>query len=98
MIDGDRSNIDKLGQIVFVRHIVAMPGDYIKGGMALRALEELAAELIDNFPASALDFVFGDWVQEVACICKTIGAQGTKFGERKVGAPDFWCELVAHSP
>lgn len=62
MIDADASDVHKLGQIVLVRHVVSMPSHDIEGGVVLGALEELAAELVDNFPGRLLDFIVGNWV------------------------------------
>jgi hypothetical protein len=41
MVDGYRPYVDKLRQIVLVRHIVVMPSHHIKRRMQLMALEEL---------------------------------------------------------
>jgi len=41
MIDRDGPNVHELGQIVFVRHIVPVPGHYIERRVILGTLESL---------------------------------------------------------
>jgi hypothetical protein len=77
VVDGDGADVDELCQVVLVRHIISMPGNYIKGAVVLRRLEKLAAELVNGFPWLLFDFVFGDGVKEVAGIGEAICAEGT---------------------
>lgn len=60
----------------------------------MRRLEELAAELVDDFPWRLLDFIFCDWVKEVSCIGQAVGTEGTEFRELEVGTPDLCEPLV----
>jgi hypothetical protein len=113
VIDADASNVDKLGQVVFVRpdskkairncgrkksewreeqdvHIVSVPGDYIKGAVVLFALEKFATKLVHDFPR----VVFGDRVvrnraQEVSSVGQSVGTDGSKFWQLKVGTPNL---------
>lgn len=57
VIDRDRANIHKLGQVVFVRNVVSVPRHYVKGRMLLCAFEELATKLVDNLPRFHCDLV-----------------------------------------
>lgn len=54
-----------------------MPGHDVEGRVLLRALEELAAELVDDFPRLLLDFVFRDRVEEVPGVGEAVGAEGS---------------------
>lgn len=74
-----------------------MPSHDIEWGMVLRAFEELSAKLVDNLPRLFLDFVFGNWVQEVSGIGQPVGPQRTKLRELKTRAPDFWIISVLHA-
>jgi hypothetical protein len=51
-----------------------VPGDYIEGAVVLGRLEELAAELVGDFPGRFLDFVGGDGIEEIACVGEAVGA------------------------
>lgn len=80
MVDGNRTDIDKLGQIVFVGHIVSVPGDHIEGTGVLATLEELASELVYNLPLVVVGHdIFCFWMEKVASISKAVCAQRTKF-------------------
>lgn len=68
VVDGDGADVDEFREVVFVGHVVAVPCDDVKGAMVLRGFEELAAELVDDFPGLLFDVVFGDRVEEVAGI------------------------------
>lgn len=77
MVHRDRSNVNKLCQIVLVGHIVAMPSDDIKRAVVLRALKELSAHLVDDFPRIIVRYLIMSLrVQEVASISKSIRSQG----------------------
>lgn len=67
-----------------------MPGDHIKGAVILFALKKFATELVHDFPW----VVFGDRVvrnraQEVSSVGQSIGTDGSKLWQLKVGAPDL---------
>lgn len=96
MVHRDRTHIDELGQVVLVGYVIAVPGDDIEGGVLLLAHKELAAQLVDNLPWLFLDLIFGYRVQEVSGVSKAVGAQGSKFGELEVGAPDLYSKSALH--
>jgi hypothetical protein len=50
VIDRNRTNIDKLRQVILVRDIVAVPRYDIERRVLLLADEELAAQLVDDLP------------------------------------------------
>jgi hypothetical protein len=50
VIDRNRTNIDKLRQVILVRDIVAVPRYDIERRVFLLADEELAAQLVDDLP------------------------------------------------
>ena len=89
MVDGDGAHVDEFGQVVLVRDVVSMPGDDVEGRVVLCALEELAAELIDDLPRLLLDFIESSRVEEVSSIGKTISAKGPEIRELEVGAPNL---------
>lgn len=67
-----------------------MPGDHIKGAVVLFALEELATELVHDFPR----VVFGDRVvrnrgQEVSSVGQSVGTDRSKFWQLKVCPPNL---------
>jgi hypothetical protein len=74
VVNADGTDVDELGEVVFVWHVVSVPGDYVEGAVVLRRLEELAAELVGYFPRCFFDFVRGDGVEEVACVGEAVGA------------------------
>jgi hypothetical protein len=74
VVDADGADVDELGEVVFVGHVISVPGDYIEGAVVLGRLEELAAELVGDFPGRFLDFVGGDGIEEIACVGEAVGA------------------------
>lgn len=93
MVDRDGSDVHELRQIILIRHIVAMPGYYVKRRVLLCALEELPTQLINYLPAFLLNFILGHWVQEVSRVGESVSTQRSEFGELEVRAPDF-CEML----
>jgi hypothetical protein len=89
VVDRDRTDIDKLGQVVLVWDVVSVPCDYIEGRVLLRAAEELAAELVHDLPSLLLDLILRNGVLKVASIGESVCAQGSKFWKLEAGAPDF---------
>jgi hypothetical protein len=75
VVDGDGADVDELGEVVLVWDVVTVPSHDVKGRVVLNALEELAAEFVDDLPWLLLDFIFGDWVQEVASVGETVGSE-----------------------
>ena len=49
MVDGDRADIDKLGQIILVWSIISGPGNNVEGTVLLKGIEVFTAEFVDNF-------------------------------------------------
>lgn len=49
MVEFDRVNDHKIGQVVFVRNVIAVPSDDIERTVLLDGLEEMAAVLVDDF-------------------------------------------------
>lgn len=76
MVHGDGAHVDELCQVVLVGDVVAVPRNDIKRGVVLRALEELSAELIDDFPGGLFNFVLCDGVEEVAGVGEAVGSEG----------------------
>jgi hypothetical protein len=66
VVDGDGADVDEFGEVVFVGNVVAVPGDDVERRVVLRALEEFAAEFVDDLPRGMFDVVFCDWVEEVS--------------------------------
>lgn len=93
MVDGNRTNINKLGQIILVRDVVSMPRDDVERRVFLFADEKLASQLVHDFPRRLFNLVLGCWVQEVAGIGQTVCSQGAELGELELCAPDFWLVL-----
>jgi len=89
VVNRDRTNIDKLRQVVLVWHIVAVPCNYVKGRVLLRTAEELAAKLVHDLPRLLFNLVLRDGVLEVPSIGESVCAQRTKFRKLEAGAPDF---------
>lgn len=52
MIEADRVDDHELSQIVFVRHVISMPGDHVERRVILRGLEQGALELRDDLEVS----------------------------------------------
>ena len=88
MIHGDGPDVDELGEIILVGHVVPMPSNHIKRGVILSTAEELATKLVNNLPriiVGDLELCLG--VKEVTRIGKTIRTQGSKLWQFEVGTP-----------
>lgn len=57
-----------------------MPCNHVERRVLLRALEELAAQLVHNFPRRLLDFIFGLRMQEVSWIGEAVRAERSQLG------------------
>lgn len=75
-----------------------MPCYNIERGVVLSALEELAAELVNNFPRFMLNFVLGKRVEEISRICQSIRTQWAQFWEFKVRPPNFYVDGLVKVP
>lgn len=72
MVCANRSNRYKAIEIVFVRSIVTVPGNNVKGGMVLGDLEVFANVLGDDGVLFFLVFIVGGGVQEVTGISRSV--------------------------
>jgi hypothetical protein len=68
----------------FSTYIVTVPCHNVERRVILSALEELAAELVDDFPRCLLNLVFGNRVKEVPRVRQTVCAQRTQLGKFEV--------------
>lgn len=50
MVECDRSHRVEVVQVVLVRVVVSVPGDYVEGRVVLIVFEKLTIELGNNFP------------------------------------------------
>lgn len=96
MVHGDGAHVDKLGQVVLVGYIVAMPGDDIERRVGLLAHEELATQLVNDLPRLFLNLVLGYGMQEVTGVGEAVRTQGAELRELEIGAPDFYIESALH--
>jgi hypothetical protein len=72
MVDRDGAHVDELCQIVLVWDIVSVPRHHVEGRMLLGTAEKLATKFVHNLPRLFLDFVLGNWVQEVSSVGEAI--------------------------
>lgn len=89
VVNRDGSDVDKLGEIVLVRDIIAVPGNDVEWTVLLGPPEELAAKLVDNLPAFPHDLVLGLGMEEVSCVRETVRSQWPEFRKLKVGVPNL---------
>ena len=90
MVDRDGSDVDKLGEVVLVRHVVSVPGYDIEGTVALGTLEELAAQLVRDGPRIVVgNLICGDRMQEVAGIGQAVCTERPKFWQLEIGTPNL---------
>lgn len=90
MVDRDGANVDKLRKVIFVRHVVTMPCDYIERTMVLLALEELAPKLVDDIPWVVISHSIACYrVEEIASVGQSVGTEGAEFRELKAGTIDL---------
>ncbi|OSS43384.1 hypothetical protein B5807_12002 [Epicoccum nigrum] len=92
VVDGDGPDVDELGQVVLVRHVVAVPRHHVEGRVLLPRREEAAPELVHHVPRLALagcDLVARHGVEEVARVGQPVGAQRPQLGELEPAAPDL---------
>lgn len=65
--------------------------------MLLLADKELASQLVHNLPRRLLNLVLRLWVQKVAGVGKSVGAQWTQLGKLELRAPDFCNKFSLHN-
>lgn len=67
-----------------------MPGNDIEGAVVLLALEELAAEFVNNLPWVVFgDFITGHRTKKISHVRQPVRTQGTEFWQLEIGAPYF---------
>ena len=105
MIHGNRANIDKFGQIIFIwnlavireaeeiylggTYIVSVPGHHIKRRMSLSTFKELPSQFVHDLPSFFLDFELGFRREEITWVGKAIGTKGSQFRQIEVRTPYF---------
>ena len=55
MVELDGIDDHEISQIVFVRDVISVPGDYVKRAVLLDGLEKMSAVFVDNFILDAVD-------------------------------------------
>lgn len=61
-----------------------MPCHNVKWRMLLLAVEELAAQLVDDLPRLLFNLIFSHWMEKVPSVSQTVGAEGAQFRKFEV--------------
>src|SRR4051794_30392828 len=77
MIEADAVHRIEAAQIIFVRSVVAMPGDDVERGMSLVSTVELPTELGDDFGTTDAVLDPGGRRQKVTTVGETVGPDRT---------------------
>ena len=92
MVKRDGIDDAKVLQVVHVRDVIAVPGDYVKRTVILHRLEEAATVFIDHCPLPGVVVVVleeGGWRLEISRICQSIGSYRPQIGDSKMAVVDF---------
>nr|BFE94312.1 hypothetical protein GCM10020185_48480 [Pseudomonas brassicacearum subsp. brassicacearum] len=76
MIEADRANGVEAAQIIFIRHVVAVPGHHVEGRMIQLAPPQLTEEFLHQRGRLREVLVMGDRSQEIPRIRQAIAADG----------------------
>ncbi len=75
MIEFDGIDDHKLGQVVLVRRVVAVPGHYVERAVVLHCAEQVALVFVDHLVVDTVDvFEPGRRSQKVSRIGQSVGA------------------------
>lgn len=83
MIEADRADGREGAQIIFVRRVIAVPGDDVDRRMGQRGLEQRTAPLHEQFGRRVLVLVVRDRREEVARVGEAVGADRPRSGRVK---------------
>ena len=90
MVELDGIDDHEISQIVFVRDVISVPGDYVKRAVLLDGLEEMAAVFVDNFILDAVDVLEpGRRCFEIPRIGQPIGTDGPQIGQLEMRVVNF---------
>ncbi|MCW0448988.1 hypothetical protein NB706_001822 [Xanthomonas sacchari] len=91
MVETDRADGIEAAQVVFVRGVVAVPGDHVQRRMPDRRAPQMALELGDQCELAFVFLVGGDRREEIAWVGQAVGAD-----RPQVGQPQQAAEVLAH--
>ena len=90
MVEFDGIDDHEIGQIVFVRDVISVPGDYVKRAVLLDGLEEMAAVFVDDFVVDTIDvFEPGRWCFEIPRIGQPISSDWPQIWQLEMRVVNF---------